>query len=104
MRAVWDHFGESDLTLQKISKLLFVNKTYAGNIFRNVFGISFSDYLHQIRLEKATQMLLDTQLTNEQIVLACGLRDVPNFYRQFKKHTGMTPLAYRKGKATLDRK
>ncbi len=104
MRAVLDHFDEADLTLQKIAKSLFVNKIYAGNIFRAVFGMNFSDYLHQVRLEKAGQMLLDTQLTNEQIVLACGLRDVPNFYRQFKKYTGMTPLVYRKKNQHLVKK
>lgn len=103
MRLVLDHYSDSSLTLQDISKLLFVNKTYASNVFRAVWGINFSDYLQQVRLEKACQMLIETKMTNDQIVVACGLRDVPNFYRQFKKHTGMTPLAYRKSKRNFER-
>ncbi len=103
MRLVLDHYGESALTLEGISKSLFINKVYAGNVFRKVFRINFSDYLQQVRLEKACQLLMETKMTNEQIVTACGLRDVPNFYRQFKRHTGMTPLAFRKSKRDLEK-
>lgn len=44
----------------------------------------------------------ETELPNEQIVYACGLRDIPTFYRQFKSHAGMTPNAYRQGEAPAD--
>ena len=95
-RKILDHYNDSNLTLQKIAESLFVSPSSAGRAFRKVMGENFADYVRRVRVEKASQLLLETKLTNEQIVYACGLHDVPNFYYQFKKHTGMTPLAYRK--------
>jgi AraC family L-rhamnose operon transcriptional activator RhaR len=103
MRMVLDHYGDCNLTLQDIAKKICVHKVQAGNVFSEVFGINFSEYLKQVRLEKACQMLAETDMTNEQIVAACGLRDVPNFYRQFKRQTGMTPLAFRKSKRSIEK-
>ena len=60
-------------------------------------GESFGDYLRRVRLEQACRLLRETELTAEQIVYACGLRDIPTFYRVFKARMGMTPNAYRQG-------
>ena len=95
MRYVMNHFNDPDLQLQGIARGLNVSSAHAGRVFRNVVGSTFSDYIWRIRLERACQLLAESRMTNEQIVYACGLRDTPTFYRQFKEYTGMTPRAYR---------
>jgi len=94
-RKILDHYSDPNLTLKKIAGSLFVSPSSAGRTFRKVMGENFADYIRRVRVEKASQLLTETKLTNEQIVYACGLHDVPSFYYQFKKYTGMTPLAYR---------
>ena len=44
----------------------------------------------------ACRLLQSTPLTVEEIVLKCGLKDIPSFYRNFQSATGMTPIQYRK--------
>ena len=98
-RTVMERYGDSDLTLESIAESLYISKSYLCRIFRRVTGESFGDYLRRVRLEQACRLLRETELTAEQIVYACGLRDVPTFYRQFKSHVGMTPNAYRREEA-----
>ena len=98
-RTVMERYGDSDLTLESIAESLYISKSYLCRIFRRVTGESFGDYLRRVRLEQACRLLRETELTAEQIVYACGLRDVPTFYRQFKSHVGMTPNTYRREEA-----
>jgi len=98
MRSALDQYSNPDLTLQHLAEALFVSASSAGRAFRQTTGENFGDYIRRIRLENAIQLLTETELSNEQIVKACGFRDVPNFYRLFKKHTGMTPFLYRRVK------
>lgn len=102
MRAVMERYGDSSLTLESIADSLYISKSYLCRIFRRVTGESFGDYLRRVRLEQACRLLRETELTAEQIVYACGLRDVPTFYRQFKSHVGMTPNTYRQEKAPAE--
>ena len=97
MRAVMERYGDSGLTLEGIAASLYISKSYLCRIFRRVTGESFGDYLRRVRMEQACRLLRETELTAEQIVYACGLRDVPTFYRTFKAKIGMTPNAYRQG-------
>ena len=95
MRRVMERFCDQDLTLESIAASLYISKSYLCRIFRRVTGEAFADYLRRVRLEQACRLLRETELTAEQIVYACGLRDIPTFYRTFKERMGMTPNAYR---------
>ena len=95
MRCVMGNYGDRDLTLESIAASLYISKSYLCRIFRRVTGESFGDYLRRVRLEQACRLLRETDMTAEQIVYACGLRDIPTFYRTFKERMGMTPNTYR---------
>lgn len=97
MRQVMEEYGDRDLTLGSIAASLYISQSYLCRIFRRVTGESFADYLRRVRLEQACRLLRETELTAEQIVHACGLRDIPTFYRTFKERMGMTPNTYRRG-------
>ena len=95
MRRVMERYSDQTLTLESIASSLYISKSYLCRIFRRVAGESFGDYLRRVRLEQACRLLRDTDMTAEQIVYACGLRDIPTFYRTFKERMGMTPNTYR---------
>jgi corrinoid protein of di/trimethylamine methyltransferase len=101
-RTVMERFGDSDLTLESIAASLYISKSYLCRIFSRVTGESFGDYLRRVRLEQACRLLRETELTAEQIVYACGLRDIPTFYRVFKSRMGMTPNAYRQAEGLAE--
>ena len=101
MRTVMESFSDQTLTLESIAASLYISKSYLCRIFSRVTGESFGDYLRRVRLEQACRLLRETELTAEQIVYACGLRDIPTFYRVFKARMGMTPNAYRQAEGPV---
>jgi len=63
---------------------------------RDLEGVSFSEYLLSLRMEKAGKMLCSTQETVANIAEKCGYQAVNTFYRVFKKFYGIAPVEYRK--------
>ncbi len=95
MRMVMERYCEKELTLESIADTLFLSKSYLSKLFFRVTGEHFSEYLRSVRLRQACRLLRETQLTNEQIVYGCGLKDVPSFYQLFKATYSVTPSRYR---------
>ena len=96
MCEVLERYNDPEMTLENIAETVFLSKSHWSYVFKQVTGLSFSDYVISVRLEEAYRLLSQTDMTNEQISRACGFRDVPSFYRFFRKHARMTPFAYRK--------
>ncbi|MBQ9116974.1 MAG: cobalamin-dependent protein [Clostridia bacterium] len=94
-REIIDRYSESDLTLESVSASLYISKSQLSRVFQKVMGVSFSEYVRNVRINMACRLLKDTELTNEEIIGRCGLKDVPSFYRIFNTVTGMTPFQYR---------
>jgi len=95
MRTVTEHYSDRNLTLEKIADSLFVSKSHLSKLFHRDTGGHFHEYLRSVRLNQACRLLKETQLTNEQIVYECGMKDLPSFYRLFKSQFSMTPSQYR---------
>ena len=95
MRFVEKHFGDCDLTLESIANLTYISKSQLSRNFKELVGETFSDYLRDVRLKNACALLETSNMTVEEIVDRCGLRDVSSFYRNFSERMNMTPHAYR---------
>ncbi len=95
LRIINDEYTSSSLTLEYIAKSLFVSQAQLSRSFKRCTGKSFSDYLRQHRMTHACELLKNTDVSVEQIVASCGLRDLSTFYQSFQKHTQMTPNQYR---------
>ena len=93
---VLEHYGDPEMTLERIAEKALFSKSHLSHIFKQVTGMTFSDYVRNIRLDAACRLLCDTDMTNEQICHACGFCDVPSFYRFFQTHMNMTLSSYRK--------
>ena len=92
---VMEDFENSDLTLELIADELFISPSQLSRVFKRLTGASFSEYLRTVRMDRACRLLADSELTVEEIVHLCGLKDIPCFYRAFAARTHMTPNEYR---------
>jgi len=84
------------LTLEMIGKEIGLNPSYFSSIFKKETGISFVDYLNEIRIEHAKHLLLQNHRSISQICEAVGYHDMKYFTKRFKKSTGLSPTDYLK--------
>lgn len=63
--------------------------------FKAVTGVTPSEYVATVRLQKAKNLLTDTDLLIKEIAFACGFENEYYFSNFFKKHTGTSPSAFR---------
>jgi len=86
----------SDINLEKISATAGFNATYFSVLFKKETGMGFLEYLTNVRIKAAKQLLGDTKKSILEICLEVGYRDLKHFTQQFKKITNLTPSEYRK--------
>ncbi|WP_120461685.1 response regulator transcription factor [Paenibacillus aceti] len=91
---VKEHYAE-ELSLKTLSQKLDMHPNYLGQLFQQEVGLSFSDYVNQYRIEKATQLLIHTDQKTAEIAASVGYIDTSYFYRQFKKYAGVSPTELR---------
>ena len=80
-----------NITCKNMSDMVSMNNNYFSRLFKAETGMSFSDYLTNKRIEKATILLTNTDKTIEDITIAVGLKQLSYFYMLYKKVTGKTP-------------
>ncbi|GGG07675.1 hypothetical protein GCM10010912_60410 [Paenibacillus albidus] len=85
----------SDLSLQEVAGKFYVSREYVSRRFKHEYGINFSDYIVNIRIEKAKLLLENPHYKLSQIAEMVGFHDVKYFSKVFKKQTGSTPKDYR---------
>lgn len=90
-----EHFSDPDLTMNALAEYLQVSAVSLSVEFRNELDIRPSDYLSTLRMEKAKELLRETNMLIGDITLAVGYEDAHVFRRRFKQYTGMTPGQYR---------
>lgn len=88
------HYTE-DIYLKDIADLLYINFSYACELFKKHSGTTFSKYITGLRMNKATELLLSTNLTIEDICYQVGYNSYSYFNRVFKKEFNITPFQYR---------
>ena len=86
----------SEITLEELSRVSGMSRTYFCAIFKRLNGLSPWDYITIRRIEKATELLKSTGDTVLDIAVSCGYNSTANFNRAFKKVTGRVPKDYRK--------
>lgn len=85
------------LTLEDVAREVHVSHYYLSHLLRRETGKSFTDHLTQFRMAKARELMARLDLGVSEIADRCGFCDGNYFSRVFKRETGLTPSAYRKG-------
>ena len=89
------HYTEQ-LTLKKISDEIHVSNTYLSVLFRKETGISAIEFLNDVRLENAEELLYDASLSIAEIAMNTGFTSQSYFTKLFKQKYGVPPNTYRK--------
>ena len=90
------HLGH-EITLADLAELVDISQFYFGRLFKQSLGLSPYQYLLQQRVERAKQLLKQTDKPIVAIALECGFNSHSHFGRKFRQLTEMTPKAYRFG-------
>lgn len=99
VRALADYakkYYANDLSLKMLSKLYYLNDNYLGRLFKKHMGKSFSQYLNEIRIFHACELLGRGDVKIISAALSSGFNNVTYFNRIFKKIMSITPLEYKK--------
>ncbi len=86
---------KKNLTLANVSDKVFLSPNYLCNLFKKELGINFNTYLTQVRINRAKELLKETNYTTQFIATEIGYSDYSYFSQIFKKQTGMTPTEYK---------
>ncbi len=85
----------SDLSLNNLAKIFQVNPSYLSSLFKKETGSTLTDYVNKMRVERAKELLISTNIQIQNIAQRCGMLDVNYFTKTFKKYTDLTPKKYR---------
>lgn len=90
------NYPTHELSLSSVAKAFFLNPSYLSRTFKKEAGVSFSEYLTTVRMEKAIRLLMEKDMKSFEIADAVGISDPNYFGTCFKKYTGVSVSDYRK--------
>ncbi|MFP4977898.1 response regulator [Paenibacillus sp. CN-4] len=90
-----EHYGEPDISIGKVCKHLHISTGYFSSIFKKEMKMTFVNYLMQIRLEAAKDLLRSTELKAFEIAERIGFADPNYFSFCFRKKYGQSPKEYK---------
>lgn len=85
-----------DITLELVAAQLNLSGGYLSTYFKEKTGKNFIDYVHEVRIAKAKELLKSSNLKVQEIARKSGYHNMNSFHRMFKKYTGLTPSEYRR--------
>ena len=87
------------IDLDKVAQAMHVSTFYFCKMFKRATGLTFTDYLSRVRVEKAKTLLLNPHLRISEIAYDVGFQSLTHFNRMFRKIVGQSPTAYRDSKS-----
>lgn len=90
------NFEDSELNLDKASQGVGLSNSKLTSLIKSQTSLSFKAFLNDLRMERAQQLLEETDEQVLQIALNCGYNTVAHFNRLFKERVGKSPTAWRK--------
>ncbi len=93
-----EHYSEH-ISLAKAARISGLDISSFSAFFRESVGIKFADWLRQVRIEKAMELMKARDYSITEVAYEVGFADLTTFGRAFKKHTRMTPREFKKSVA-----
>jgi two-component system response regulator YesN len=88
------HFQET-LSLEKVASIVYLNSVYFSQLFKQKTGIGYKDYVTQLRMERAKELLANRNLRVTDVAKLVGYDDLRHFTQVFRKKYKLTPTEYR---------
>ncbi|WP_068777065.1 response regulator [Paenibacillus sp. FJAT-26967] len=97
-----EHYKNNELKVEEVSNHLYINSRYLRKIFKNELGLSVNDYITEVRMQKAKDLLSSgNNIRLSDISEMVGYSDPGYFSKTFKKHVGLSPSEYETRKSRL---
>ena len=93
---------DKHITIPQLARQTGINEAKLKEGFKELYGQSIHTYLQKLRLQKAQQLLLTTNMSVTDITYDIGYSHVTHFTSLFKKETGLTPTEWRAKKRSPD--
>jgi len=86
---------DEPITLTQVVQHVHVSRFYFCKLFKKATGMTLTDYISRVRIEKAKTLLSDPSRRISEVVFASGFGSIPRFNSVFKRQVGMPPTEYR---------
>ncbi|MBO5472888.1 MAG: AraC family transcriptional regulator [Lachnospiraceae bacterium] len=86
----------SPVALETLSQICYMSPNYFCHYFKQEIGKTPIAFVNEYRIQKACELLTESELPVSQIALAAGFDNISYFIRKFQEHKGVTPKKYRK--------
>lgn len=90
---IHDNIGKN-LSLKELAAHFYLHSSYCSELFKKTTGQTFSDYVKDLRMKKAAELLKDPKLTVADVCRRVGYNDYFYFIKAYKKYYGITPAKY----------
>jgi AraC-like DNA-binding protein len=91
-----EHFADEDIGIKKIASDLYISQSYGSKVFSVKLKYSFREYINELRISKAKELLRKTDMKIVNVMLECGFKNQSSFNRIFSEITGVSPKEYRR--------
>lgn len=95
LRHIRDHLADAP-DIETLADIAHTSRDHLIRLFKRVMGTTPRAYINSKRIEQAQLMLITEDIPAKEVAYSLGFEDQAYFNRLFLKHTGMTPLAYRR--------
>lgn len=99
MQAVASYIYENahqELSLEELARVFALSPSHLSRTFKAETGFGIKEYIIRIRMRRAAELLLTTELSVTEVAQRCGFNDSNYFGDAFKRTTGLSPREYRK--------
>jgi two-component system, response regulator YesN len=83
------------IALHDVAAVACMNRSYFSSFFRRSVGVTFSEWLRFVRVEKAARLFQERDHTVQEVSAQVGFSSLRTFERWFLHHAGMSPRQYR---------
>lgn len=94
-------YSRKDLTIESLTELLGSNRSYVSKIINTYSGMSFNNYVNSFRINRAVELLTETEMPVKVLVDELGFNSPSVFYRAFQQAMGVPPSKYREEAKSL---
>jgi two-component system response regulator YesN len=85
-----------NISLKYLGEKYYINSAYLGQVFKKQYGCSFKDYLNKVRIRKAAEMILRTDMKVYEVATEVGYKNIEYFVNKFEEVYEVTPTRFRK--------
>lgn len=93
-----EHYTDPNLCVANVAEKFSLSEKYIFKIVKEDTGLPFGKYVETIRMQKAEELLRDTEISAAEISVMVGFQSITTFYKAFKRIYGVAPVAWRESK------